>query len=230
MEVIVFYAIIVGLSVFLAKKKNRNMILWGLLSLILSLFALIILVLLPKVQADDDKEKLESEPVKDKLESEPAKPVTSMKMFSLYAVCFVIIFAVLGNITYEKKIKVDGILQDPVYVTANIGEIEQKEKFKKGVSIKSYKINYAYKDSGKEYSNSFTLSADSFINYKNKKIIDVVYLKTNPALSMLKSASGARMGTTEWLTIIGKLLLFCLIISLLPFGVFAYKLGWIKAK
>ncbi len=222
MEILVLYVISVGLSVFLAKKKNRNIYLWGAFSIIFLIIAPIILAILPRVRSDNEEQK--------ELEETPKQPASAMKKFGLYAACFTVIFAVLGNMTYEDKIKNDDILKDPIYVTANIGTIEEKKKFKKGVAIKSYKINYEYNDSGKKYSSSFTVSDDFFGDYKNKTTVDVVYLKSNPALSKLKSALGMQMDTSAWIALIGKLFLFCLIMSLLPFGIFAYKLGWIKAK
>jgi len=222
MEILVLYVVSVGLSVFLAKKKNRNIYLWGAFSIVLLIIAPILLAVLPRVKVDNEDQK--------ELEETPKQPASAMKKAGLYAACFAVIFAVLGHMTYEDKIQNDDILKNPVYVTANIGAIEEKKKYKKGVAIKSYKINYEYNDSGKNYSSSFSVSDDFFGNYKNQTTVDIVYLKSNPALSKLKSALGKQMDTSEWFTLIGKLFLFCLIMSLLPFGIFAYKLGWIKAK
>jgi hypothetical protein len=223
MEFLVICGISLGLTIFIAKKKNRNPLLWGALSLLLLIFVPIILAILPKVNGDDELSGEDANP-------EPVKPVSGVKKFSLYVACFVVVSGVLGNMLYQEKASSDEILKDPIYASANIGKIEEKEKFKKGVSIKSYKINYDFTDKGREYSGSFTVSNDYISQYKDKRTIDIAYLKSNPVKNKLKTSLDSEKTTEDWIGLFGKFALFCLAVSLLPFGLLAYSLGWIQAK
>ena len=152
------------------------------------------------------------------------------KKIALYCVInFIIIFGVTA-FQFGKYLYVQDILKEPVYATARIIDINKSTNLKKGFSTSNYSIVYEFDHDTNSYTGEINVSSGHERQYKNANTVEIVYKRSNPNKSILKTDIGYDPEYFDWGAVLAKACLFSLLISLLPFGIVAFLLGWIKLK